>query len=75
MFLNPFDPTLDQEYLFNIGSGMPIEQGLGDGILATKERGEDSYNTFLQNRILPTKEETHDPIKRQEKALKTLAKE
>ena len=54
---------------------MPIEQGLGDGILATKERGEDSYNTFLQNRILPTKEETHDPIKRQEKALKTLAKE
>ena len=68
-FLNPFDPTLDQKYLFNIGSGIPVDQGSADGILATKEWGEDLYNTFLQNRILSTKEKIHDPIKRQEKAL------
>ena len=24
-FLNPFDPTLDQEYLFNIVSGIPVD--------------------------------------------------
>ena len=68
-FLNPFDPTLGQEYLFNIVSDIPVKQGLADGDLATKERREDLYNTFLQNRISPTTEKTHDPIKRQEKAL------
>ena len=68
-FLNPFDPTLDQEYLFNFGSGIPVDQDLADGILATKEQGEDLHNTFLQNHILSTKETIHDPIKRQEKAL------
>ena len=46
-FSNSFDPTLDQEYLSNIGSGIPVDQGSADGILATKERGEDLYNTFL----------------------------
>ena len=25
-FLNPFDSALDQEYLFNIGSGIPVEK-------------------------------------------------
>ena len=45
------------------------DQGLADGILATKKRREDLYNTFLQNRILSTKEKIHDPIKRQENAL------
>ena len=67
--LSPFDPTLDQEYLSNIGSGIPVDQGLADGILATKEREEDLYNTFLQNRTLSTKEKIDDPIKCQEKAL------
>ena len=64
-FLNPFDPTLDQEYVFNIGSGIPVDQGLADRILATKQRGEDSYNTFLQNRILSTIKSTilENPIK------------
>ena len=74
-FLDPFDLTFDQEYLFNIGSSIPVDQGLTDGIIATKEWEEDLYNTFLQNRILSTKEKIHDPIKRQEKlSLKTLAK-
>ena len=54
-FLNPFDPTLDQEYVFNIGSGIPVDQGLADRILATKGRGEDLHNTFLQIRILKKK--------------------
>ena len=36
--LNPFDPTLDQQHLFNISSGIPVDQGLTEGILATKER-------------------------------------
>ena len=66
-FLNPFDPTLDQEYLFDIGSGIPVDQGLAEGILATKEREEDF--TLLQNRILSTKEKIYDPIKRQKNPL------
>ena len=35
--LNLFNP--DQEYLFNIGSEIPVYQGLVDRILATKEKG------------------------------------
>ena len=66
-FLSPSDPTLDQEYLFNIGFGIPVHQGLADGILVTKERGENLYKTFPQNRILSTKDKMHDPTKRQEK--------
>ena len=58
-FLDPFDPT----------SGIPVDQGLADRILATKEWEADLYNTFFKNRILSTKEKIHDPIKHQEKAL------
>ena len=36
-FLDPFDPT----------SGIPVNQGLADGILATKEWERDLHNTFL----------------------------
>ena len=68
-FINPFDQSLDQEYLFNIGSGVPEEKDLANKILDTTERGEYLYPTFLTNRILSTKEKIHDPIKRQEKAL------
>ena len=68
-FQNSFDPTLDQEYLLNICSSIPVDQGLADGILGTKERGEDLYNTFLLNRILSTKEKIQNPIKCEEKAL------
>ena len=39
-FLNLFDPSLDQKYLFKIGSGIPVEQDLTDGILSTREGGE-----------------------------------
>ena len=56
--LIPFDHTLDQEYLFKIGSGIQVDQGLADGILASKERGEDLYNTFLQYCIPSTKEKS-----------------
>ena len=68
-FLNPFDPSLEHEYLFNIGSGIPVDKDLAEAILAMKDKGEDLYKVFLQNRILSTKEKIHDPIKRQEKTL------
>ena len=68
-FLNPFGPSLEHEYLFNIGSGIPVDKDLAEAILAMKDKGEDLYKVFLQNRILSTKEKIHDPIKRQEKTL------
>ena len=63
-FLNPFDPSLEHEYLFNIGSGIPVDKDLSEAILAMKDKGEDLYKVFLQNRIVSTKEKIHDPIKR-----------
>ena len=68
-FLNPFDSSLEHEYLFNIGSGIPVDKDLAEAILAIKDKGEDLYKVFLQNRILSTKEKIRDPIKRQEKSL------
>ena len=68
-FPNPFDPSLENEYLFNIGSGIPVDKDLAEAILAMKDKGEDLCKVFLQNRILSTKEKIHNPIKRQEKTL------
>ena len=57
-FLNPYDTALDQEYLYNIGSGIPVDQGFADEILATKEGGEDLYITFLLRSTLSSKEKS-----------------
>ena len=42
-FLNPFDPSLEHEYLFNIGSAIPVDKDLAEAILAMKDKGEDLY--------------------------------
>ena len=61
-FLNPFDSSLEHEYLFNIGSGIPVDKDLAEAILAMKDKDDDLYKVFLQNHILSTKEKIHDPL-------------
>ena len=63
-YLNPFDPKLDQENLYNLSSGVPVEASLADEILSVKDLGEECYKDFVDNRIRKTTVKIHDPITR-----------
>ena len=63
-YLNPFDPKLDQENLYTLSSGVPVEASLADEILSVKDLGEECYKDFVDNRIRKTTVKIHDPITR-----------
>ena len=68
-FLIPFDPSLEHEYLFNIGSGIPVDKDLAEAILAIKTKARICTKCFFKIAFRQLKKKIHDPIKRQEKNL------
>ena len=64
-YINPFDSTLDKNSLFNLSSGIPIEDDMAEQILKIKDNGSKLYSAFVSNRLQSSKIKFHDPIKRQ----------
>ena len=64
-YVNPFDPNLDKNILFNLSSGIPVEQNMAEQLLGIKKNGDQLYKTFVENRIESTKLKVHDPINRE----------
>ena len=56
-FLNPFDCSLDSTKLYNLSSGVPLDETSCLGILSIKGDGEKRYHDFVDNR--PLSEETN----------------
>ena len=51
-FLNPFDCSLDSTKLYNLSSGVPLDETSCLGILSIKSDGGKRYHDFVDNRLL-----------------------
>ena len=60
-YINPFHPTLDQSKLFNLSSGVPLEN---TEVLGCWELGEKKHKDFTEKRIIRNEVLFHDPIKK-----------
>ena len=63
-YINPFDSELEKSLLYNLSSGMPINEDLSDGILNTLSEGETLYKKFVTERLVTKDVLFHDPIPR-----------
>ena len=68
-YVNPLDPVLENECLYNLSSGVAVDSELADQILSIKESGEEFYKDFVDDRLKSTSIKIHDPIKRNKVSL------
>ena len=59
-YVNPFDPVLENECLYNLSSGVAVDSELADQILSIKESGEEFYKDFVDDRLKSTSVKIHD---------------
>ena len=67
--MNPFDPVLENECLYNLSSGVAVDSELADQIISIKESGEEFCKDFVDDRLKSTSIKIHDPIKRNKVSL------
>ena len=60
-YINRFHPTLDQSKLFNLSSGVPLEN---TEVLGCWELGDKKHKDFTEKRIIRKEVLFHDPIKK-----------
>ena len=63
-YINPFDPFLEKETLYNLSSGAAMPAEVTEYLLLLHEKGNDLCNNFLQSRILTTTKRFHDKFTR-----------
>ena len=62
-YVNPFDPVLENECLYNLSSGVAVDSELADQILSIEESSEEFYKDFVDDRLKSTSIKTHNPMK------------
>ena len=63
-YLNPFSVSLD-ENLYNLSSGVPVEDELANEILCTEQKGSKIYGCFANEILLASGTKNfHDPLPR-----------
>ena len=60
-FVNPFSTGLDPFKLYNLSSGIPVDDDKISSMLNIQKTGEEQYNDFVQNRLLS---KFHDTLTR-----------
>ena len=63
-FFNPFDCNPDSTKLYNLSSGVPVDEASCLGILSIKGDGEKRYQDFVDNKLLSEETTFHDPLTR-----------
>ena len=61
-FLDPFDCNPDSTKLYNLSSGVPVDEASCLGILSIKGDGEKRYQDFVDNKLLSEETKFHDPL-------------
>ena len=64
-YINPFGSDLDKKYLYNLSSGVPVNDDLSDNILKIKQTGKELLESFVDKVFLEKGGNFHDTIKRQ----------
>ena len=62
--MNPFDCSLGSTKLYNLSSGVPVDETSCLGILSIKGDGEKRYHDFVDSRLLSEETKFHDPLTR-----------
>lgn len=60
--INPFDPTLEKNNLYHITSGQVASEADSADLLNAKERGEETFQEFFQQRLETEKVDFHATI-------------
>ena len=60
-YLNPFDPTLEEDKIFNLSSGVPLENNT---VLQCQDIGREKQKEFINKRLETDQVSFHAPIKR-----------
>jgi hypothetical protein len=63
-YINPFGIQIDESNLFNLSSGVPVEDTVADDILSNTSEGEKMSEFFTRERIHQRSKPFHDPIKK-----------
>eukprot|EP00794_Sanderia_malayensis_P014842 gene14842-biopygen11931 len=63
-YLNPFDPNLEKNKLWNLSSGIPTPTTVAENMMHLQQIGKDTYASFRENRIEKADINFHSPIKR-----------
>ena len=63
-FVNPFSTGLDPFKLYNLSSGIPVDDDKISSMLNVQKTGEEQYNDFVQNRLLSDEIKFHDTLTR-----------
>eukprot|EP00794_Sanderia_malayensis_P002284 gene2284-2627_t len=68
-YINPFDPGLDKDKLYNLSSGIPVNFELPNETLNVLPNGKRAHCQFVNSRLESTNIKFHEPIKRQKSFL------
>ena len=61
-FVNPFSTGLDPFKLYNLSSGIPVDDDKISSMLNIQKTGEEQCNDFVQNRLLSDEIKFHDAL-------------
>lgn len=64
-YINPFDPSLNKDFLYNLSSGIPTDTNISDDILSVRVCGEIAFKEFKKERLESQASPFHEPITRQ----------
>ena len=63
-YINPFDKDLNPDKLYNLSSGIPVEDSLAKGILGLFEEGVQDFHAFIDGRLTSNTKDFFSAIKK-----------
>ena len=63
-YIDPFDKDLNPDKLYNLSSGIPVEDSLAKGILGLFEEGVQDFHAFIDERLTSNTKDFFSAIKK-----------
>ena len=63
-YINPYDDSIDPDSLFNLSSGVPVNDAFTKEMLQMPQRGEELYHEFVKQRLTNDSVKFHAPLTR-----------
>ena len=63
-FVSPFSQSLSPDKLYNLASGIPVDDEHSDGMLHILEIGRNAHTKFVSERIMSDEKGIHDTLPR-----------
>ena len=63
-FVNPFSHSLSPDRLYNLSSGIPVDDNHSEGMLQIPEIGKNAHMAFVNERLISDEKNIHDILPR-----------